>query len=1572
MFDIDHLYLASYNYQTDENGNVHEVVDGESKEAYQNKLLDCMMTLLKDTENSINSLFKSIDNDTTLAKSIADQIPVSSSTKYLAYNFGTLHEQAERRLDYITGKFGIGPFALNVTNHVLTCLFGVRFRDTEFSRATGIFNFDKLVDYDGNAISSWISAFINAHVDIVKDPWVSRMGIDKFTYNMVNLLVRSGYGEAGMWFIAQPIIRDMATASSNAESQFSRDVSKYSSIYAAQKDAVAQSVLQYLSKEEASEANLKKYIESSPTNLNTRINAVNFIRDNQEVLKQIAINPGADTVTVDGVQYDVKGVQKNVFYAWKTLEKYSLALNMLVQYTKIDTKKEGKTFLEMQRYLDQYTKLTTDEKSLWDLDSIQRLVRNTWIDSKTKDACNYPFKVLGAQMFNANRTFINNLVLPITRALQGTDSSLNTDLMNEVSLALQTRIKSMYIVDYAKRVLGKTDQDLTNLFIGNWCMNHRFSMLWDAIRNNPKYARLKDNQLLTHLYALPEEQSVYVEGKEVMRPAFLSISDSIEDSKLNTKLMKDAWEDLLRDPDVNVQNFAKDLIVYSFLSTGEYSGWNKLFKYVPESWRTGQIGDIPNNMNSFADYIRTQLSDESFMLTTMDQYLEEIVANHYQDYKFSRRVNMQNKDGSANFIKINKTIAIGARVTDMASLPTFITTVVPGRSGRNASDYVAYRLAYTITVNEDSKTYGYPVYVRCSRKGYTSSDKRNNIYEYGWHFNYAENERIEYANFDYDAGIKRVTDYLNSNIIQLNDLKTRLPELSDAIAKVYVGMPAENINSIDSAPQQQPQQTGPVNVYYGTGDNISLSNFALRQFNTSIGQFNTVEGAFHACKLWYTNGTEYVIRDDNGKITKFTDEGVRILNALQKASGAEARKIGRSIQGLNVTEWDKMSDNILEDLMRRSFEQNESARDELVSTGNRQITHIGRDGKEEDNGRFSRILTKIRDEFASLRPPVSSKIFTPGLYTRQAVENDRKTLYIFTDNTDRDSGSKLVDPNSEYAKKYGKDKHYPTVTQATIRGLDNAMPLSTQHWYNAEHKGETGRWTDNDFAEFKKVIDAEIQDIMDKWDTGNYERLAIGGTDGFFNSGISNITITRTPKLYQYLKQKVQELYKHVDKDATKTQKHKENGLGFDSMNEVVMNSGGAYGADTAWDYYARKAGVKQINHYRDQGNQVLSSSLNKQGIKAAVLSKEQMEYARRKEFELLGKQYDDTLQGNLQVRNFYQVSSSDGVFAVAPMNSAKNGVSGGTNTAVQLGISLNKPTHVFDLNSEKWYKYNPESKMFEEESTPVLTKSFAGVGTRDIQKYNVYKDGKWVEREQYVGDDKSKVALKAIEDVFNKTQAELSNSSLNKPVIKKIAKNYQEYIDVIQKHFDIGYATSRIGKDAAGQVIQKLHIHVDEDSDLFDIMKDNNLSERDLLNALYALSYFYEQNQNIFGSIKITNQQFKDLTSKLQKALNDTGNYFFADQIDSLYSMKYTVSNKYLNMLNFLINNQHYLPIYDFINNWQNQDIFDTKRIPSEIDLSDVINIDSTFDNINQLELFSDEDMKEAKEMKKYCKGGN
>ena len=147
-----------------------------------------------------------------------------------------------------------------------------------------------------------------------------------------------------------------------------------------------------------------------------------------------------------------------------------------------------------------------------------------------------------------------------------------------------------------------------------------------------------------------------------------------------------------------------------------------------------------------------------------------------------------------------------------------------------------------------------------------------------------------------------------------------------------------------------------------------------------------------------------------------------------------------------------------------------------------------------------------------------------GNWTRGEAARDPESLYIFTDNTDRDSGRGLIDPMSKYAQKYGRGKHYPTMTQAVLRGLDNAMPLSTQRWYHEGAKGITGRWTDADFAEFKKVIDAEIEDIVKEWSTGKYKRIVIGSADGFFNTRISNISMDRTPVLYQYLQRKLSQI----------------------------------------------------------------------------------------------------------------------------------------------------------------------------------------------------------------------------------------------------------------------------------------------------------------------------------------------------------------------------------------------------------------------------------------------------------------
>lgn len=179
-------------------------------------------------------------------------------------------------------------------------------------------------------------------------------------------------------------------------------------------------------------------------------------------------------------------------------------------------------------------------------------------------------------------------------------------------------------------------------------------------------------------------------------------------------------------------------------------------------------------------------------------------------------------------------------------------------------------------------------------------------------------------------------------------------------------------------------------------------------------------------------------------------------------------------------------------------------------------------------------------------------------WTREEVENDPRTLYIFTDNTDRTSGGEEIG-DGWYAEKYGKGG-FGTVnnpTSAVIRGLPNAAPISTMKWFYKEHGVSVGqaRWTDSDLEEFKAVIDDEIEQIKKLWDSGNFDSIELPKNGIFGKSikedrdrGIARLTATRTPKLYQYLNKKMQELSEYVQ-DTKKAKEYESKSSSIDESN---------------------------------------------------------------------------------------------------------------------------------------------------------------------------------------------------------------------------------------------------------------------------------------------------------------------------------------------------------------------------------------------------------------------------------------
>jgi predicted NAD-dependent protein-ADP-ribosyltransferase YbiA (DUF1768 family) len=136
-------------------------------------------------------------------------------------------------------------------------------------------------------------------------------------------------------------------------------------------------------------------------------------------------------------------------------------------------------------------------------------------------------------------------------------------------------------------------------------------------------------------------------------------------------------------------------------------------------------------------------------------------------------------------------------------------------------------------------------------------------------------------------------------------------------------------------------------------------------------------------------------------------------------------------------------------------------------------------------------------------------------FTRSSVEKDSNYMYLFTDNAKRTSGSNLVPDESRYSAVYGQGNKYPTTTQAVVRGLDNAFPITTMV------DDKKTQWTDDRFEEFKKEIDSEIEII--KGSIPYFKGIKFSGEMPFGKGAISNMKET-APKSWAYLNSKLAEI----------------------------------------------------------------------------------------------------------------------------------------------------------------------------------------------------------------------------------------------------------------------------------------------------------------------------------------------------------------------------------------------------------------------------------------------------------------
>ena len=942
-FDIDKLYLASLAYDVKDGKATREFPKG-TKQYYQNKLLENYMTLLKDNDNSIQIAMRSIDNDTDLVQNIANQFDSAGSTKTLPYNFYTLHEQTDRRRDYITGKLGIAPFALNVTNQALTMAYGVKLKETEFTKQTPFKRIDLRDDKNGNAVMSWLSAFINAHCDIVKDPYVSKINVNSFTYNMLNFLVRTGQADNSVWFITQPIIKDMAFAAEAASGHYGRDLTK--SKYRAQKDATEKALRQYIAgylgkgnelysqdvtrelgfinsvrldsldeidqiedrvrmltsnlqeaTSDEARIGIQKQLDKEQRILNAAknnspIRIINSMFDSEKYLKNYALKyTNKEDMLKDP---DFCRAQVQVYKAWNILQPFVNDISKLVQLTKIDTKKQGNTLAKQLLYKEKYDQFLKDIQNgntSFEPEGVMKMMTHSWIDKKTNSFMKAMKSILAGQVFEATTSY-TSLVGQLGQFMN--NYSQTEDIANKLDRNVSQCIKSLFIRAYAGDDNNKID--VNRLFFGNNTIADRLAGIKRRI-NNPddKLFYLRNNKLITSLVEsdqVKDESTTGANGQTYPAPKFVSTFHSISESSFNQDDLTDAWEELLNYPDdQELKNFARDLVVYAWLTSGEKSGFNRFFKYVPNSWKinSGFVRHVEFWLNKFNANLEPSIREA---------IIDDILRNNWNDTDFVPQYDYERK-GRKNFTdsgiydpQLMKPFALCGYALDKNS--EYVTTINRLDNGQypryitvkdelsdkynNNVNRSLYRLVGVSKFNgiKDKDTGNtslteVPIYVLCKKKGLHF--KGNDIFEFGNsdfgfgmnYIGYQEND-AQYAKLVEEVKQKF---YINAKKLEPEETKTESPVKNTDVTTV------RSTGKSGGITYNKEQQSAIVNAV------------SFLKINTDPTQYYVIEGKAGTGK---TTIAKEILKE-------FEDEQIYVAAVSHKAKGVIKNSFGEDTRG---------------------------------------------------------------------------------------------------------------------------------------------------------------------------------------------------------------------------------------------------------------------------------------------------------------------------------------------------------------------------------------------------------------------------------------------------------------------------------------------------------------------------------------------------------------------------------------------------------------------------------------------------------------------------------------------------
>ena len=583
-FDVDKLYLATYTYKDGKRVSSDE----KSEQGYVNKLLDNYSLVLTDFTN-IAETRASID---TLTKILQKQIlPIVQPKNTVEVN--PMYElapsfQLSRKTEYTGGKAGIAPFALNSTNHALTQFTHLCINYSNANRYN-LGQLDQVYGEDDQRIMDWLSALINAHVDVAKDPYIMALNVNSITYNMTSLLIRGGKGENTFYFLAQPALR-----------RFTKEMLESKGIIGAEKGITERDKLKSIAKEymtslretivslDDSDSNKAKYAQyynslASEYSLQS-IDGYDAVEVNYNDVfdKKVASEALKKPKEVNGLYQQVISIR-----AYQDLSSDTGVLSNLVQLSQIDTKKFGNTLplqLNFKRRLNRYIDNYQSRFYINGADNIEKPINyylsSTFLKQKLDAGINTPRILLSGQVIEATKGY-KTIFNAACDFFLGNSSDKNT--VAELSKILTTSLRTKAVVN-AVEDFNISDKKFLNMLRGPKSIAKRLTQIKNDLRKRNDLPAIAfnghiKNELLNYL------QEYASDGTNQKYDRIVTADNALTNTATYENRLLSAYQDLLDCEDEGIRKFANRLGVYAYLTSFDNRSTDSFFDVITTAWK---------------------------------------------------------------------------------------------------------------------------------------------------------------------------------------------------------------------------------------------------------------------------------------------------------------------------------------------------------------------------------------------------------------------------------------------------------------------------------------------------------------------------------------------------------------------------------------------------------------------------------------------------------------------------------------------------------------------------------------------------------------------------------------------------------------------------------------------------------------------------------------------------------------------------------------------------------------------------------------------------------------------------